>query len=133
MTRLTMNGEFHGQIAFLTNSNQSNRATHTSCQASHNPATFINDPSQVNTPFFKHLPNNFTSIHATGFFIMAESEYDGALWAKTLLEQRLSSIHNTDQLVLMSSVPRPQMKPSTILPSNGGWVHSVGSAETTSW
>ena len=23
---------------------------------------------------------------------------------------------------LMSSVPRPQMKPSTILPSNGGWV-----------
>ena len=114
MPRLAVDGELHRQVAFFAHPDQRNRAAHPGCQTGADPAAFIDNPGQVDAALFEQLPHDLAAIHAAGLFIMPQAKQDGALRAVALLSSFSAASMMPINWFLISSVPRPQMKPSTI-------------------
>ena len=84
MPRLAVNGKLHRQVALLAHTNQCDLTADTSCQSSHDPTAFVDDPGQVNVALFQFLSQDLAAIHTAGFFIVPQAKQDGTFRAKTL-------------------------------------------------
>ena len=97
---MSSHGELDCEVTLLTHPNKRHGPAHPGCQTGHDPAALVHNASQVDATLLELLAEDLAAIYAASFLIMPKTEQDRALWAVALLQERLRSFHDPNQLVL---------------------------------
>ena len=87
MSRGTVDGEFHRQVALFTHADQCHRTPDAGHETGADPPALVDDPGQVDAAFLENLSHDLAAIDPAGFLIVTHTKQDGTLRPVALLQE----------------------------------------------